>query len=136
MATLFVLQLYQVVWLELPSFVTSVSRTHLLISKISHVCQEIHDIKRRQKLTTIGKTSNNTIMDEGQTNLNCTQEQDNNSSAKEGSGDEDGWDETYSSHSKQCHHEPNNPCIPSQHAQSLPSPSPVPSESTLSPPGD
>ena len=43
-------------------------------------------------------------MDEGQTNPNCTQEQDNNSSAKEGSSDEDGWDETYSSHSKQCHH--------------------------------
>ena len=112
------------------------SQTHLLISKISHVCQEIHDIKRRQNPTSIGKTSNDTIVDEGQRDPNCTQEQDNNNSAKEGSGDKDGWDETYSSHSKQCHHEPNNPCIPSHHAQSLPSLSPVPSENTPEPPGD
>ena len=75
-------------------------------------------------------------MDKAQTNPNYTQEQDNSSSAKEGSGDEDGWDETYSSHSKQCHYEPNNPYIPSHHAPSLPSPSPEPSGSTLSPPGD
>ena len=112
------------------------SQTHLLISKISHICQEIHDIKRRQKPTSIGKTSNNTIMDKGQTNLDCTQEQDNNSSAKEGSGDVDGWDETYSSHSRLCHHEPNNPCIPSHHAPSLPFPNPGPSENSPEPPGD
>ena len=37
------------------------------------------------------------------------QEPDSNNFAREGSSDEDGWDETYSSHSKQYHHEPNNP---------------------------
>ena len=42
-------------------------------------------------------------MDKGQTNLNCTQEPESSNSAKEGSDDEDGWDETYSFHSRQCH---------------------------------
>ena len=115
------------------------SRIHLLTSKISRVCKEICDIKRRQRPTSIDKSSNNTIMDKGQTNPNCTQEQGkqgNNSSAKEGSDDKDGWDETYSSPSKQCHREPNNPYTPSHHAPSLPSPNPVPSKSNLLPPGD
>ena len=106
----------------------------LLTSKISHVCQEICDIKKGRKPLSIGKTNTNTEKDEGQTNLNCTQEQDNSNSAKEGSGDEDGLGETYSSHSKQCHREPNNLAIPSHHAPSLPSPSPAPSGSTLLPP--
>ena len=75
-------------------------------------------------------------MDEGQTNWNCTQEQGNDSSAKEGSSDEDGWDGTCSFHSKQYHHEPNSLTIPSHHAPSLPSLSPVPVESTPMPPGD
>ena len=75
-------------------------------------------------------------MDEGQTDPNCTQEQDNNNSAKEGSVDEDGWNDTWSFHSKQCHHEPNNLNIPSHHAPSLLSLSPTPSGNTPTPPGD
>ena len=115
---------------------TFMLQIHLLTSKISHVFQEICDIKTRREPKSIARTGNNTFMDEGQTNLNCTQEQDNNSSAKEGSGDEDGWDETYSFHSKQCHCEPNNLDIQSHHAPSLSSLSPAPSGSTLLPPGD
>ena len=123
-------------WICNPPEDWSVSRIQLLTSKILLVCQEICDIKRRQKPTSIGKTINYTIMDERQTNLNCTWDQGNNSSAKEGSDDKDGWDETYSFHSKECHHEPNNPYTPSHHAPSLPSLSPEPSESSLLLPGD
>ena len=112
------------------------SRIHLLISKISHVCQEIHDIKGRQKTPSIGKTNTNTIMDREQTNPNYTLEQDNNSSAKEGNNDEGGWDEIYSSRSKQCHHAPSNLNTPSHHAPVPPSPNPTLSESILEPPGD
>ena len=78
-------------------------QTQLLISKISHTCQEIHDIKERHKSKSIVKANSDTIMDKGQTNLNCTQEPESSNSAKEGSDDEDGWDETYSFHSRQCH---------------------------------
>ena len=48
----------------------------------------------------------------------------------------DGLGETYSFHSKLHHHEPNNPGTPSHHAPVPPSPNPVPSESSLEPPGD
>ena len=75
-------------------------------------------------------------MDEGQTDLNYSWEPKNNSSSKEGSSNKDGWDDTCSSHSKICHHEPNNLDTPSHHAPIPPSPSLVPSESILEPPGD
>ena len=45
----------------------------------------------------------------GKTSLNCTQELGSNNSAKEGNSDGDDWGDTYSSHSIQYHHEPNNP---------------------------
>ena len=73
------------------------SQTQSHFSNISCICQEIHDIKDRKK-----PKSN-------LSNQNYTQGPDSNSSAKEGSGDEDGWGDTYSSHSKLCHHEPKNP---------------------------
>ena len=75
---------------------------HLLISKISHVCQVIHDIKSARKLRSNSFIQNyiNTHLNEGHKGLNYTQEQDSNNSAKEGSSDEDDLGETYSSHSK------------------------------------
>ena len=65
-------------------------------------------MKRRQKPQSTVQANNNRIMDKGQTNPNCTLEQDNSSSAREDIGDEDDWGGTYSSNSKLCHHEPNN----------------------------
>ena len=82
------------------------SRTQSHVSNISCICQEICDIKRRQKPKSILGTATNTYMDKGQTNLNCTLEEDNNNSAKEGSNDGDDLGDTYSSHSTQYHHEP------------------------------
>ena len=116
----------------------SLSWTHLLISKISHVCQEIHDIKEDRKLKSnlLRPNYTNTSLDEGQTDRNYTQEPGSNNSAKEDSGDEDDWGGTYSSHSTLCCHEPNNPNNPSHHAPIPPSPNPPPSESILEPPGD
>ena len=70
------------------------------------------------------------------TSPNYTRERGNSNSAKEGSDDKDGWDETYSSCSKLHPPEPNNPYIPSHHAPVPPSPNPVPSESMREPPGD
>ena len=114
------------------------SWTHLLISKISHVCQEICDIKGRRepKSNLANQNYTNTGLDEGQTDRNYTWELDSNSSAKEGSDGEDGWGEICSSHSRICHHEPNKPDIPSHHASIPPSLNPPLSESTLEPPGD
>ena len=113
------------------------SQTQLLISKISHTCQEIHDIKRRRQLKSINQANNVTTMDEGdKTDLMGTQEPSSNNSAKEGSNDEGSSGDTYFSHSKQYHCEPNNLDTPSHHAPTPPSPNPVPSESTLEPPGD
>ena len=68
------------------------SQTHLLISKISHVCQEIHDIKsaRKPKSNSSPQNYTNTSLDEGQKDQMNTWEQDSNNSAKEGSDDEDG----------------------------------------------
>src|ERR1700743_3218888 len=77
-----------------------------------------------------------THSDEGQTNQKSTRELGNNSSAKEGSNDEDGLGDTYSSRSTQYHHEPNNPDNSSHHAPIPPSPNQPPSESILEPPGD
>ena len=75
-------------------------------------------------------------MVEGQTNPNCTQEQGNNSSAKEDTNDGDDWGGTYSAHSTLCPHEPSNPDNPSHHAPTPPSPNPLPSGSIPEPPGD
>ena len=82
--------------------VSFVSRIQLLTSKISHICQEIRDIKsRRRPQTNIAiQDYTNTGLAEEQTNPNYTQARDNSNSAKEGSGDEDGLGETYSFHSK------------------------------------
>ena len=90
------------------------SQTHLLISKISNVCQEMCDIKDARKLKSNSFIQNyiNTSLDKGKKDLNYTQEPDSNNSAKEGS-DEGDWDGTYSSHSKLCHREPSNPNNPS-----------------------
>ena len=110
----------------------------MLTSKISHICQEIRDIKSRRKPQTNISIQNyvNTGLVEEQTNQNYTWERDNNSSAKEDTGDEDGWGGTYSSHSTLCPHEPSTPGNPSHHAPIPPSPNPPPSESILEPPGD
>ena len=115
-----------------------VSRIQLLTSKISHICQEIHDIKSRRKPQTNIAIQNytNTGLVEEQTNLNYTQERDNNNSAKEDTGDEDGWGGTYSAHSTLCPHEPSNPGTPSHYGPVPPSLNPLPSESILEPPGD
>ena len=116
----------------------AVSRIQLLTSKISHICQEICDIKsqRRPQTNIAIQNYTNTGLVEEQTSQNYTRAPDNNNSAKEGSDDEGGLGETYSSHSKPCHRAPNNPDTPSHHAPSLPSPNPPPSESILEPPGD
>ena len=110
----------------------------MLTSQISHICQEIRDIKSRRKPQS--NISNrdyiNTGLDEEPTNPNYTLERGNSNSAKEGSDDGDGWDETYSFQSKLHHHEPNNPGTPSHHAPIPPSLNPAPSESMREPPGD
>ena len=109
-----------------------------LTTKISHICQEICDIKGRRRPKSNSATQNytSTILDEGQTDQNYTREPNSNSSAKEGSNGKDDWGDTCSSHSRLCHHEPNNPDTPLHHAPIPPSPNPLPSESTLEPPGD
>ena len=114
------------------------SQIHLLISKISHICQEIHDIKsrRKPKSNSAGQNYTSTILDKGQTSQNYTQEPDSSNSAKEGSNGEDGWGETCSSCSTLHHSEPNNPNTPSCHAPIPPSPNLAPSESIQEPPGD
>src|ERR1700743_163920 len=108
------------------------SRIQLLISKISHTCQEIRDIKSAKKPKSNLFKPNYTItsLDEGQKDRNCTQEPGSNNSAKEDTDDRDGWGGTYSNHSTLCPHEPNNPDSSSHHAQIPPSPNPPPSEST------
>ena len=115
-----------------------VSQIQFLTSKISHICQEICDIKSMKKPQSHSVESNyvNTCGDEEQTSQNYTREPDSNNSAKEGSDDEGGLGDTYSSHSTQYPHEPSNPYTPSHHAPVLPSPNPPPSESILEPPGD
>ena len=116
----------------------TLSRIQLLTSKISHICQEICDIKgRRKPQSNLAKRNHvNKELDEELTNPNYTLERGNSNSAKEGSHDGDGWDETYSSHSKLHPPEPNNTYIPSHHAPTPPSPNPPPSESIQEPPGD
>ena len=100
-----------------------VSRVCLLTSKISHVCQEIHDIKeaRNPKSNLFKPNYTNTSLDEGQKDRNCTQELGSNNSAKEDTGDGDDWGGTYSTHSTLCPHEPSNPDNPSCHAPTPPS---------------
>ena len=114
------------------------SRTHLLISKISHVCQEICDIKQARKPKSYSMKPNytNTSLDEGWKDWNYTQEPGSNNSAKEDSGDEDDWGGTYSAHSTLCCCEPNNPDNPSHHAPIPPSLNLLPSENIQEPPGD
>ena len=114
------------------------SQIQLLTSKISHICQEIRDIKRRKKPQSNLANRNyiNAGLDEGLTSQSYTLEQDGSSSAKEGSDDGDGWDETYSSRSKLHPPEPNNPYIPSHHAPVPPSPNPALYESMQELPGD
>ena len=114
------------------------SRIQFLTSKISHICQEIRDIKsaRKPKSNLLQRTSIITNLNEGQRDRNCTQELGSSNSAKEDIDDRDDWGGTYSSHSTLCPHEPNNPDNSSHHAPIPPSPNPLPSESTLEPPGD
>ena len=99
---------------------SSMSRIQLLTS-ISHICQEICDIKsrRRPQSNLANRNYVNTGLDKELTNPKHTLEQGNSSSAKEGSDDGDGWDGTYSSRSKLHPPEPNNPYIPSHHAPTL-----------------
>ena len=76
-------------------------------------------------------------MDEGdKTDPKKTQEPSSKNSAKEGSNDEGGLGDTYFSHSKKYHCEPNNLDTPSHNGPTPPSLNPAPSESTLEPPGD
>ena len=86
------------------------SQIQLLTSKISHICQEIHDIKsvRKPKSNSLSENYTNTCSDEGQKGQKSTQEPNSNSSATENNDDGDGLDGTCSFHSKQCHREPNN----------------------------
>ena len=67
------------------------SQIHLLISKISHVCQEIHDIKeaRKPKSNLFKPNYIITSLDEGRKDWNCTQEPGSNNSVKEDISDED-----------------------------------------------
>ena len=114
------------------------SQIQLLTSKISHICQEICDIKSKKKPQSNIEIQNytNTGLDEGLTNRNYTRELDSSNSAKEGNDGGDGLGETYSSHSKLCHHESNNPNNSTCHAPIPPSPNPPPSGSILEPPGN
>ena len=114
------------------------SRIQLLTSKISHICQEIRDIKSKRKPQSNLANQNytSTGLDEVQIDRNYTPEPDNSNSVKEGSDGEDGWGGTYSSRSKLHPPEPNNPNNPSHHAPVSPSPNPLPAESILEPPGD
>ena len=116
----------------------SLSRIQFLTSKISHICQEICDIKSRKKpwSNLANQNSVNTGLDKGLTNPNYTRERDNSNSAKEGSDGGDDWDGTYSSRSTLHPPEPNNPNNPSHRAPIPPFPNPAPSESTLEPPRD
>ena len=70
----------------------TVSRTQFLTSKISHICQEICDIKSRRRPQTNIAIQNytNTGLVEEQTNQNYTREPDSSNSAKEGSDGVDG----------------------------------------------
>ena len=114
------------------------SQIQFLTSRISHICQEIHDIKsrRKPKSNSANKSYTSTLLDKGWTSQNYTWELNSNNSAKEDSNGKDGWGETCSSHSKLCHHEPSNPDNPSHHAPIPPSLNPLPSESIREPPGD
>ena len=114
------------------------SQIQFLTSKISHICQEIRDIKEARKPQSNSLPQNyiNTHLDEGQTSQNYTREKDSSNSAKEGSNDEDGSGDTYSSRSTQYHHEPSNPNNSSHHAPIPPSLNAPPPESILEPPGD
>ena len=114
------------------------SRIQLLTSKISHICQEICDIKstRKPKSNSLSKGYTSTGIDEGRKDRKSTREPNSSSFATEDNDDGDGLDETYSSHSKQCHCEPSNLDIPSHHVLSPPSPSPGPSGSTPTPPAN
>ena len=85
-----------------------VSRIHLLTSKISHICQEIRDIKeaRKPKSNLLRPNYTNTSLDEGRKGQKNIQEPNNSSFAMEDNNDGDGLGDTYSSCSKQCHPEP------------------------------
>ena len=119
----------------LPSLV---SQIQLLTLKISHICQEICDIKstRKPKSNLLWGTNSITSLNKEQKDRNCTQELVSNNSAKENIDGRDGWGGTYSSHSTLCPHEPNNPDSSSHHAPIPSSPNLPPSESILEPPGD
>ena len=94
-------------------------------------------MKSRRKPKSNSQTNTVKTMDEGdRTSPMGILEPSSNNSAKEGSNDEGGLDDTYSSHSTQYHHEPSNLNTPSHHAPVPPSLNPVPSESILKPPGD
>ena len=120
------------------AFLEGLSRIQFLTSKISHICQEICDIKSRRRPQTNIAIQNytNTGLVEEQTNRSYTREPDSSNFAKEDSDGVDSLGETYSFHSKLHHREPNNPDTPSHHAPTPPSPNPAPSESSLEPPGD
>ena len=76
-------------------------------------------------------------MDKGaKTDQKETPEPNSNNFARGDSNDEDVSDGTCSSHSTLCPHVLSSLNNPSHHAQSPPSLSPVPSESTPTPPGD
>ena len=69
-----------------------VSQTHSLISKISHICQEIHDITERTKPKSIDKANkyNSTHFGQGdKKDLNYTWRSDSSNSVKEGSNGRD-----------------------------------------------
>ena len=114
------------------------SQIQFLTSKISHICQEICDIKSmgKPKSNSLPQNYTTTGLDKGRKDQMNIQEPNSSSFAMEGNNDGDGSGDTYSSHSTQYHHAPSNLDTPSHHAPVPPSLSPKLSESILEPPGD
>ena len=77
----------------IPPLTQPLSQIQKLTSKISHICQEICDIKSRRKPQSNLAIQNytSTGLDKEPTNLNYTLEQGNSNSAKEGSNVSGNW---------------------------------------------
>ena len=96
---------------------------HLLVSKISHICQEICDIKDSRK-----KQLNFTSIQEGLANStegpidtgDLGTKKDHHtvepSNSRKDTCSRDDWDGTYSTHSILCPHSFRNPYTPAHHA--------------------
>ena len=95
-----------------------------LISNISHIYQEIYDIKRKTKPRSIANSNKYTKVHlelGNKTNPSYTLEQDSSNSAKMDNGGRDGLGDICSSHNIPHHHSPNNPDNSLHHAPAPPS---------------